>query len=179
MTTAAATQTLIRPTTREDVPAIVAMIRELAVYSKLEHHLGVTERALADALFGPRPAIEGLVAELAHGDGPTDRGPSGQVIGYSLFFHTFSTFPGRRGLWVEDLYVTEAHRGRGAGKALLAELARMAVERSCGHMEWYALDWNTSARRFYESLGAAPKLDYVFHQLTGEPLRRLGDSSPT
>lgn len=174
-----AASSLVRTATHEDVPAIIALIRELAVYSKLEHRLEVTERAIADALFGPHPAAEALVATLTGGDGRTREPSGGQVIGYAMFFPTFSSFVGRRGLWVEDIYVAEAHRGCGAGKAMLAELARIAIERGWAHMEWCALDWNTSARRFYESLGAAPKPEYVVHQLAGDSLKRLSTSPLT
>jgi GNAT superfamily N-acetyltransferase len=152
----------IERATERDVPAILQMIRALADYEKLAHEVVSTEDGLRDALFGPRPAGEVLLASVGR-----------DVAGFALYFHTFSTFLGRRGLYLEDLFVKPEWRGRGIGKRLLVELAGIALERSCGRFEWSVLDWNTPAIGFYRKLGALPMDDWTVFRVTGEALRRL------
>ena len=123
----------------------------------------MTEALLAKHLFGPRPYAETLIAEDA-----------GQPIGFALFFHNFSTFLARPGIYLEDLFVVPEHRGQGVGRALLRELARIAVERDCGRLEWSVLDWNADAIGFYERLGATPNSEWTVYRLTGEALAELG-----
>jgi len=153
---------MIRLATPTDIPAIVHLIRALAEYEKLSHQVVVDEARLREHLFGPKPYAEVLLAE----DG-------GQVVGYALFFHTYSTFLGRPSLYLEDLFVLPEQRGQGHGKALLARLARLAVERDCGRFEWMVLDWNTPAIQFYESLGAALAPEWKLCRMTGEALQRF------
>ena len=150
----------LRPATPADLPAIVGLIRELAEYEKLAHLVGVTPESLAPHLFGPRPAAEAVVGEV-----------DGQVVAFALFFTNFSTFLGRPGLYLEDLYVQPAHRGSGLGKALLQHLGALAVERGCGRFEWSVLDWNETAIRFYESMGATVMPDWRICRLTGDALQ--------
>jgi len=155
---------MIRAATRGDVPRIHALILELALYEKLENEAVVTAKQLAASLFGSRIAhVEALVA---------DAGKEG-VVGFALFFHNYSTFLGRRGLYLEDLFVVPAHRRNGHGKALLRELARLAVERGCGRFEWAVLQWNEPAVEFYRSLGAREMSDWRIFRLTGDALQRL------
>lgn len=158
---------MIRLATPTDIPAIVHLIRALAEYEKLSHQVVVDEARLREHLFGPKPYAEVLLAE----DG-------GQVVGYALFFHTYSTFLGRPSLYLEDLFVLPEQRGRGHGKALLARLARLAVERDCGRFEWMVLDWNTPAIQFYESLGAALAPEWQLCRMTGEALQRFAATAP-
>jgi len=153
----------IRPARPADVPAILRLIRALAEYEKLAHEVVATEDALRETLFGPRPAAEVLLAE-----------EGGAAVGLALFFPNYSTFLARPGIYLEDLFVESAHRGRGIGKALLQAVARLAVQRGCGRFEWSVLDWNASAIRFYEALGARPMSDWTVMRVTGEALRRLG-----
>ena len=153
---------MIRPSTPADIPAIVQLIRALSDYEKLSDQVVVTEAQLREHLFGPRPYAEVLLAEEA------DR-----VVGYALFFHTYSTFLGRPSLYLEDLFVLPEHRGRGHGKGLLARLAQLAVERGCGRFEWMVLDWNTPAIQFYESLGAVVAPEWKLCRMTGDALRRF------
>jgi GNAT superfamily N-acetyltransferase len=152
----------VRLATRADVPLVHGLIRQLAVYEKLEHAMVSTEADLAEALFGARPAAEALVAELA-----------GAPVGFALFFTTFSTFVGRPGLYLEDLFVVPEARGHGAGKALLARLAQLAVERRCGRLEWAVLDWNEPAIGFYKSLGALPMDEWTVYRVAGDALVKL------
>ena len=156
----------IRPARAADVPLILALIRELAVYEKLAHEVVATEERLRDNLFGARPQAEVLIAEW-----------NGESAGFALFFHNFSTFLGRHGLYLEDLFVREQHRGKGIGKALLVQLAGIAVERGCGRFEWAVLDWNSPAQEFYKSLGASPVPEWDIFRVTGEALRRLAAHS--
>jgi GNAT superfamily N-acetyltransferase len=158
---------MIRPATPADIPGIVQLIRALADYEKLSHQVIVDEARLREHLFGPRPYAEVLLAE----DGA-------QLVGYALFFHTYSTFLAQPSLYLEDLFVLPSHRGRGFGKALLARLARLAVERQCGRFEWMVLDWNTPAIQFYESLGAALAPEWKLCRMTGEALQRFAATSP-
>jgi len=152
----------IRSATALDVPLIYRLICELAEYERLRHAVRATVEDLREALFGPRPGCEAVVAALDRAD-----------VGFALFFHNFSTFAGRSGLYLEDLYVRPAARGRGVGKALLAHLARLAVDRGCGRMEWAALDWNEPAVRFYEGLGAEKLDEWRLFRLTEDALRRV------
>jgi GNAT superfamily N-acetyltransferase len=158
---------MIRPATAADVPAILQLIRALSEYEKLADQVVVDEARLREHLFGPRPYAEVLLAE----DG-------GRVVGYALFFHTYSTFLGRPSLYLEDLFVLPEHRGRGHGKGLLARLARLAVERDCGRFEWMVLDWNTPAIEFYASLGAALAPEWKLCRMTGDALRRFAATAP-
>ncbi len=152
----------IRPAEAADVPVIADLIRALARFERLEHEVVMTEELLERALFGHRPYAEVVLAE----DG-------GRPVGFALFFHNFSTFLGRPGIYLEDLFVVPEHRARGIGRDLLVHLARLAVERGCGRLEWAVLDWNQEAIRFYERLGARPNSDWTVYRLTGEALSSL------
>ncbi len=144
------------------MPVIADLIRGLARYEKLEDQVEMTEDLLAAALFGERPYAEVVLAE-----------EDGLAVGFALFFHNFSTFLGRPGIYLEDLFVLPEHRGRGIGRTLLAHLARLAVERGCGRLEWAVLDWNRDAIGFYERLGARPLSEWTVYRLTGEALTDL------
>ncbi len=167
----------------EDVPAILRLITALGEYEKLSHEVVATEAEIRDALFGPHPAAEVVIAWVAPRNSPALAAPgqalpSGEAlspvaIGFALFFHNVSTFLGRRGLYLEDLFVVPEWRGRGVGRQLLQHLARIAVERRCGRMEWAVLDWNTPSIRFYRRLGAGFRKEWILTRLTGAPLRRL------
>jgi len=163
MTPAAAVE--ITSARDSDLRLILALINELAEYEKLSNQVVATEAGLRHALFGPRPAAEALIARV-----------DGEAAGFALYFHNFSTFLGKRGLYLEDLFVRPAFRGRAIGKALLAHLAKLALERDCGRFEWAVLDWNRPARDFYESLGAEANPAWVNYRLTGEALERLAGS---
>ncbi|WP_332877151.1 GNAT family N-acetyltransferase [Massilia sp. S19_KUP03_FR1] len=152
----------IRPATPADVAHIRAMIVELAVFEKLEHQVVATEALLHEGLFGARPACEAIIGEA-----------DGEVVCFALFFHNFSTFLTRKGLYLEDLYVRQSQRGKGFGKALLARLAQIAVERECGRFEWSVLDWNAPAIALYQSLGADVMPDWRICRLTGDALQTL------
>src|SRR5882672_11978642 len=156
---------MIRPARPDDVPTIVQMIRELADYEKLPDEAVATPEQLHDALFGPAPAV---FAHLAVDDA------TGETVGFAMWFLAFSTWLGRHGIHLEDLYVRPASRGGGHGKALLTELARICVERGYGRLEWAVLDWNTPAIDFYESLGAVPLAEWIGFRLSGGPLESLG-----
>jgi GNAT superfamily N-acetyltransferase len=153
----------LRAARPEDLPAIVGLIRELAVFEKLEHLVVVTPESLHPHLFGPRPVAEACVGEV-----------HGHVVAFALFFTNFSTFLGRPGLYLEDLYVQPAHRGTGLGKALLSHLGALAVERGCGRFEWSVLDWNRRAIDFYEAMGATVMPDWRICRVTGEALAAFG-----
>lgn len=157
-----ATAAQIRDATRDDVPAIHALIGELADYEKLRHEFVGDAAQLASHLFDEPRCAHALVAE----------GPDA-IIGFALYFYNYSTFLCRPGLYLEDLYVQPAQRGRGVGKVLLRELAARAVARGCGRMEWAVLDWNTPSIGFYRSLGAVPMDEWTTFRLTGEALTRL------
>jgi len=152
----------IRPGELEDVPLIAELIRGLARYEKLEHEVVMTEEKLTDSLFGERRYAETLIAEN-----------DGEPVGFALFFHNFSTFLAQPGIYLEDLFVVPEQRGRGVGRALLERLARVAVDRGCGRLEWAVLDWNRDAITFYERLGANANSDWTVYRLTGQPLRAL------
>jgi GNAT superfamily N-acetyltransferase len=153
---------MIRPATPADVPVIARLIRGLAEYERLAHAVEMDEARLREHLFGPAPFAEVLLAE-----------DSGAVVGFALFFPTYSTFRVRPGLFLEDLFVVPEARGQGHGKALLAALARQAVERGCGRLEWSVLNWNEPAIGFYNSLGAEPMKEWTVYRLTGEALRAV------
>lgn len=153
---------MIRPARPEDVPHIARLIRALAEYEKLSHEVTFDEAELKEHLFGPKPYAEVLLAE-----------ENGAVIGFALFFHNFSTFLAKPGLYLEDLFVEPAHRGKGYGRRLLANLAKLAVERGCGRFEWSVLDWNTPALDFYWRIGAVPLSEWTVQRLTGEKLKQL------
>ncbi|MDB5313351.1 MAG: N-acetyltransferase [Gemmataceae bacterium] len=156
---------MIRSATPTDVPTIAGLIRGLAEYERLTHVVALDEARLRDHLFGPRPYAEVLLAEKA-----------GAVIGFALFFHNYSTFLGQPGIYLEDLFVEPAERGRGHGKALLRALAELAVDRGCGRLEWAVLDWNEPSIRFYQSIGAKPLDEWTGYRLTGDALRGLASS---
>ena len=153
----------IRPGVEDDIPVILDLIRGLAEYEKARpEEVPVEEAVLRESLFGARPAAEVLLAQV-----------EGETAGFALFFHNFSTWQGRRGLYLEDLFVRPAMRGCGIGKALLRELARIAMERGCARMEWAVLDWNTPAIEFYRNLGAVPMDEWTIFRLTGPGIGRL------
>lgn len=156
------TDLLIRAATRADVPQILAFIKALAVYEKLEHMIVADEQKLAATLFGERPGAEVRLAEW-----------QGQPAGFALFFANYSTFLAKPGIYLEDLFVLPEFRGKGIGKALLIHLARLAVERDCGRLEWSVLDWNTPAIEFYQSLGAVPMDEWTVYRVTGAALPAL------
>jgi GNAT superfamily N-acetyltransferase len=151
--------------TVSDVPVILQMIRDLAEYERMADEVVATEAGLRESLFGLRPDAEVLIAY-------TD----GQPAGFALYFHNYSTFVGRRGLYLEDLFVKPAFRGRGIGKRLLVELARIAIDRGCGRFEWSVLDWNEPAIGFYKSLGARSMDAWRIFRVTGDALTRLAGS---
>jgi len=153
---------IIRPAGLSDVALILGFVRELAEYERLSHLVTATEATLADALFGPHPGAEVLLA--FERDAP---------VGFAVFLHNFSTFLGARGLWLEDIYVKPEFRRRGYGRTLLLHVARIAYERRCARFEWAALDWNGPAIAFYKSLGAVPLDDWTTFRVTGESLARL------
>jgi GNAT superfamily N-acetyltransferase len=158
----AAPATILRPARPDDVPAIHALIEGLAEYERLGHLMRATPGDLRDALFGSHPAVEVALAEV------------GAVpVGFALYFQSYSTFLGRRGLYLEDLFVVPSHRRRGIGSALLAHLAGTALARGCGRFEWAVLDWNAPAIRFYESLGATVMPDWRIVRVTGDALATL------
>lgn len=157
---------MIRPATPTDVPVIAELIRALADYERLSHEVVLDESALAEHLFGSRPYAEVVLAEH-----------EGAVVGFALFFHNYSTFLGRPGIYLEDLFVRPEHRGAGHGKALLAHLARLAVERGCGRLEWSVLDWNEPSIAFYKSLGAVAMDEWTVYRLTGDALSALASSA--
>ncbi len=152
----------VTPARAEDVPLITRFIKELAAYEKLSHRVEATESRIEEALFGPSPAAEAVIAWCG------DEG-----AGFALFFKTFSTFVGRPGLYLEDLFVRPEYRARGIGRALLVYLARTARERNYGRVEWSVLDWNTSAISFYRSLGAKAMEDWDVYRLDEAALTRL------
>jgi GNAT superfamily N-acetyltransferase len=157
----------LRPAEPADVPAIDGLIRELADFEKLTHLLQTTPQALHQHLFGPQPVVQAWV--VAHAGDAGDA----RVIAFALCFTNYSTFLGRPGLYLEDLYVQPAHRGAGIGRALLRHLAAVAVERGCGRFEWSVLDWNENAIRFYERMGASVFPDWRICRATGDALVKM------
>ncbi|MEK7693240.1 MAG: GNAT family N-acetyltransferase [Chloroflexota bacterium] len=156
---------MIRAATPDDTHTIAELIRGLAAYERLAHEVSLDEAELRQHLFGERRYAEVILAEDA-----------GEAAGFALFFHSFSTFLGKPGLYLEDLFVRPEHRGRGHGRAMLAHLARLAGERGCGRLEWSVLDWNEPSIQFYRSLGAQPMDEWTTFRLTGDALRALGAS---
>jgi GNAT superfamily N-acetyltransferase len=155
----------IRPAARNETSLVLEFIRELARYERLEHEVSASETELSEALFGDRRYAEVIFGESG-----------GIPVGFALFFHNFSTFKGRPGIYLEDLFVRPEARGRGIGKALLAYLARTAVERRCSRLEWTVLDWNEPSIRFYRNLGALSMDEWRIFRLTGPALEQLAAS---
>jgi GNAT superfamily N-acetyltransferase len=152
----------IRPAERADLAIIAQFIRDLAEYERLAHEVHFEEAVLGDRLFGARPYAEVLIGEI-----------DGTPQGFALFFHNFSTFEGRPGIYLEDLFVRPEARGSGLGKALLQRLAALAVERDCARLEWSVLDWNEPAINFYKSLGAKPMDEWTIYRVDGTALQQL------
>jgi len=144
----------IRNATKDDIPLILQLIKEIAEYEKLLHEVLATESIIFESLFGKEKSAEVVIGEFEN-----------NVVGYALFFHNFSTFLGKKGLYLEDLFVRPEHRGKGFGKKLLLHLVQIAKERKCGRMEWSVLNWNTPAIEFYESLGAKPMSGWTVYRL--------------
>ena len=155
----------IRPAAESDVAVILQFIRDLAKYEHLEHQVVATQAMLREALFGGRPYAEVVLACL-----------SGEPVGFALFFHNFSTFLGRPGIYLEDLFVRPEARGHGVGRSLLKWLAATAVSRGCGRLEWAVLDWNEPSIRFYRNLGAVALDDWTTFRVTGPALTQLASS---
>lgn len=158
------------PATPSDVPELLALIRELAEYERLTGEVVATEERIGESLFGERPRAEAVLARVGS-----------EVAGFALYFHNYSTFLARPGLYLEDLFVRPQWRGRGIGRALLARLACIALERGCARFEWAVLDWNADAIGFYESLGAQPMKEWTVYRMTGDALARLAaaDTQPS
>ncbi|HVA54786.1 MAG TPA: GNAT family N-acetyltransferase [Gammaproteobacteria bacterium] len=156
----------IRSARSGEAALVLSLIRGLAEYEKLAHEVVATEQNIQAALFGKKPSAECLIAEL-----------DDTAIGFALFYHNFSTFAGKPGLYLEDLYIKPEFRGRGFGRKMLAHLANLAVQRGCARFEWAVLDWNAPAIRFYESLGANIMHAWKINRLTGDALRRLAVES--
>lgn len=154
----------IRPAQPQDVVHIHAMILELAVFEKLEHMVVATEALLHEGLFGAQPSCEAIVGE-----------ENGEVVTFALFFHNFSTFLTKKGLYLEDLYVKQSHRGKGFGTQMLRRLAQLALERGCGRFEWSVLDWNEPAIQFYKAMGADVMPDWRICRVTGDSLAALAE----
>jgi GNAT superfamily N-acetyltransferase len=149
----------------EDVPIILELIRDLATYERAPHEVTATEEQLVDVLFGKRPAAEVLLAFEAK-----------SPVGFAVYFYNFSTWLGRAGLYLEDLFVKPEKRGKGYGRALLVNLAKIALERNCGRMEWAVLDWNEPAIKFYRALGAKPMDEWTVFRLTRSGIAKLANS---
>ena len=155
----------IRAATAQDIPLILAFINKLAAYERLAHEVVATEEILRENLFGERKTAEVVFGYYQN-----------EPIAFALFFHNFSTFLGRPGIYLEDLYVQEQYRGKGFGKAMLVYLAQLAVARKCGRLEWWVLDWNEPAIQFYKKLGAVPMSDWTVFRVAGEALNNLAGS---
>ena len=162
LTTNSSSSLIIRQAIIDDCPLILHFIKELADYEKLLHEVVADVATLEETLFGDKQHAEVVIAEY-----------QGQPVGFALFFHNFSTFLGRPGLYLEDLYIQPEMRGKGFGKALLTHLAKIAVSRHCGRLEWSVLDWNQPAIDFYQSLGAVPMEGWTVNRLTGEALQSV------
>jgi GNAT superfamily N-acetyltransferase len=154
----------IREAQKSDVPMILHFIKELATYEKLLHEVTATEELLEKSLFGEKSVAEVVIASFENRD-----------VGFALYFHNFSTFVGKPGIYLEDLYVSPEYRGKGFGKSLLKYLANLAIERDCGRLEWWVLDWNESAIKFYKSLGAKPMDEWTVFRVAGEDLIKLAN----
>ena len=157
----------IEPATPSDVPMILQLIRELAEFERLLDEVTATEAQLHEHLFGPQPKAEVIMGRLE---------PGGEVVAFALYFHNFSTFLAKPGIYLEDLHVRQQYRGRGFGEQLLRRLAGIALERNCGRLEWSVLDWNQRAIDFYKSLGAAPMNEWTIYRVTGAALKKLGNA---
>ncbi|MDX3925651.1 MAG: GNAT family N-acetyltransferase [Shinella sp.] len=155
----------IRPATPADAETILRFITELAVYEKAGHEVEATAETVASSLFGPKSVTRALICETENGE----------PAGFAVFFMSYSTWQARNGLYLEDLYVTPAHRGGGAGKLLLRHLARIAVEEGCGRFEWSVLDWNEPAIRVYEAIGAEPQSEWIRYRLSGDRLKAFAE----
>lgn len=165
----------IRFASPDDSGTILAFIRELAEYERLAHEVIAEESTLRATLFGVRPAAEVLIAELPSASGDHGAPAATEPVGFALFFQSYSTFLAKPGLYLEDLYVRPAARGQGVGSALLSALARIAVQRHYGRMEWSVLDWNAPALRLYAELGARPQSEWTVQRLTGPSLYALAE----
>lgn len=152
----------IRPATPDDLPLLARFVRDLAAFERLEQEVKAGEAEFRAALFGPAPRVFALVLEA-----------DGQAAGIAIWFYNFSTFLGRHGIYVEDVYVAPEFRGRGLGRAVFEYLAAKAVDEGCGRLEWWVLDWNEDALRFYRSIGAEPMTEWTVQRVTGDALRRL------
>jgi GNAT superfamily N-acetyltransferase len=154
----------IVPAMERDTPVILSLIKQLADYERLAHEVEATEDDIRESLFGDWPGAEVVLAYVG-----------AELAGFALFFHNYSTFLGRRGLYLEDLFVLPAFRSKGVGRRLLSHLAKTALERKCGRLEWWVLDWNEPAIRFYRSIGAVPMDDWTVYRVHGDALHRLAD----
>ena len=155
---------IIRPAVENDTGTIFSLINELAEYERLAHEMVATEDDIRRSLFGDRPYAEALIGEYEN-----------TPISFALFFYNFSTFAGRPGIYLEDLYVKPAYRGKGFGRKILVHIARLAIKRNCGRFEWSVLNWNTPAIRTYDKLNAKPMNDWILYRLTGEALLKLAE----
>ena len=156
----------LRPTTPADIPVLHRLMRDFATYEKLEHRFKITEPELRDVLFGAKPAMESILANV-----------DGTTVGFALWYLTFGTFSGRYSLFVEDIYVEQAFRGRGIGLALFRHMARIALDRQCIDMTWNVLDWNAPAIEFYRRIGAKPVRGWIPQQLSGDALATLAEGA--
>ena len=152
----------IRPAERGDVPLILSFIKELAAYEKMSSEVTATESLLTETLFGAKPYAEVVIAEI-----------SAEAVGFALYFHNYSTFLGKPGIYLEDLFVLEQFRGQGVGEKLLSYLAALCIERNCGRLEWSVLNWNTAAIEFYQSRGAEIQDEWLINRVTGDALTQL------
>jgi GNAT superfamily N-acetyltransferase len=161
------TDLTIRPAQVTDIPIILQLIRDLATYERAPNEVSASEEQLRKVLFGDKPAAEVLLAFAG-----------GAPVGFAVFFHNFSTWLGRPGLYLEDLFVKPEERGKGYGRALLVHLGKIARDRGCGRMEWAVLNWNEPAIRFYRALGAEPMDEWTVYRLTGNQINALAESNP-
>ena len=168
---------MIRPARPDDVPEILALVRELAEYERAAHEVQATEADLHRSLFGPDPAVFCHVADTAPESAGRHSPGTPPLAGFALWFLNYSTWQGRHGIYLEDLYVRPAHQGQGFGRALLQALARVCVEHGYGRLQWWVLDWNSSATAFYSALGAEPMDEWTVWRLGGAPLEGLGSAA--
>ena len=161
------TSLTIRPATIADTDLILHFVRELAIYEKAEDEAKATPEHVRRTLFCEQPAVFGLICEV-----------DGKAVGFAVYFFNYSTWQGQHGLYLEDLYVSPEQRGKGAGKALLSHLAKIALDNNCGRFEWSVLDWNMPSIEFYDSLGAKPQSEWIRYRMTGEALQALAQQAP-